>query len=150
MSVRRVSKNTWRLHVGFLNTGHSDGKPLQLSSRKLPNFTFKNLRELQPFTDCVEVIELELILQHLVNGHFALDGTRNVVDVLRLDQCLQVILQDLGEVVLQLGSTEVLQNLLPVWGVLKVVVSTGAIGDRTRRALHRSGPSLALAFRLKS
>jgi hypothetical protein len=35
-----------------------------------------------------------------------------------LNESFQVILQNLGEVVLQLRTTEVGQNFLPVWGIL--------------------------------
>ena len=47
-----------------------------------------------------------------------LDSPGDLVDILGLDDGLKVILQDLGEVVLQLGATEVSEDLLPVWGVL--------------------------------
>jgi hypothetical protein len=50
----------------------------------------------------VFVVELELRVEHLGNGELALDCARNVVDILGLDQCLQVILEDFGEIVLQL------------------------------------------------
>ncbi len=43
------------------------------------------------------------------------DGPGDVIHVLRLDDCLQVILQDAREVVLQLRASEVGQYLLPVW-----------------------------------
>jgi hypothetical protein len=49
----------------------------------------------------------------------ALDGSGNLVDVLGLDNGLEVVLEDLCEVVLQLGTTEVLENLLPVRGVVE-------------------------------
>lgn len=41
-----------------------------------------------------------------------------MIDILRLDECLQIVLEDLGEVVLQLRATEVFENLLPVRGIL--------------------------------
>jgi hypothetical protein len=43
----------------------------------------------------------------------------DLINVLRLDQGLQIILQDFGEVVLQLGATEVAEDLLPVRRVLE-------------------------------
>lgn len=42
----------------------------------------------------------------------------DLVDVLRFHDGPQVVLQDFGEVVLQLGSSEVGQDLLPVWRIL--------------------------------
>lgn len=47
-----------------------------------------------------------------------LDRLWDLVDVLRLDDGPQVVLQDFGEVVLQLGASEVGQDLLPVWRIL--------------------------------
>ena len=43
----------------------------------------------------------------------ALDGARDVVDVLRLDDRADVVLQHLGEVVLQLAAAEVRENVRP-------------------------------------
>lgn len=47
-----------------------------------------------------------------------LDGLWDLVDVLRLHDGTQVVLQDFGEVVLQLRASEVGQDLLPVWRIL--------------------------------
>lgn len=47
-----------------------------------------------------------------------LDGLWDLVDVLRLHDGPQIVLQDFGEVVLQLGPSEVGQDLLPVWRIL--------------------------------
>lgn len=44
-----------------------------------------------------------------------LDSLGDLVDVLGLDNGFQVILQNLGKVVLELRATEVGQDLLPVW-----------------------------------
>lgn len=46
-----------------------------------------------------------------------------MVDVLRLDQRLEVVLQDFGEVVLELGSAEIFQDFLPIWRVLQIDVN---------------------------
>jgi len=43
-----------------------------------------------------------------------------VIHILWFDQSLEVILQNLGEVILELRSTEVFENFLPVWRVLNV------------------------------
>jgi hypothetical protein len=51
----------------------------------------------------------------VVPGMFDTD----LVNVLRLDDGLQVILQNLGEVVLQFGAPEVGQNLGPVYRTAK-------------------------------
>lgn len=47
-----------------------------------------------------------------------LHGLWDLVDVLRFDDGPQVVLQDFGEVVLQLRTSEVGQDLLPVWRIL--------------------------------
>jgi hypothetical protein len=41
-----------------------------------------------------------------------------VIDVLRLDERLEVVFEDLGEVVLELRAAEVLEDILPVRRVL--------------------------------
>lgn len=48
------------------------------------------------------------------------DRSGDLVDILRLDNCLEVIFEKLGEVVLKLGTTKVLDNVLPI---RRVVVS---------------------------
>jgi len=48
-----------------------------------------------------------------------LNSLRNLVHILGLDDGLEVVLQDLGEEVLQLRATEIGQDLCPVWGILK-------------------------------
>ena len=47
-----------------------------------------------------------------------LDSFGDLVDILGLDEGLEVILQDLGEEVLQLRAPKVGKDLRPVWGVL--------------------------------
>lgn len=64
------------------------------------------------------VISLELGVEHLADSHSSLDGPGNVVHVLRLDKGLQVILENLRKVVLKLRSSEVLENFLPVGGIV--------------------------------
>ena len=43
-----------------------------------------------------------------------------MIHVLWFDQGLQVVLQNLGEVILELRSTKVLEDFLPVWRILEV------------------------------
>lgn len=62
------------------------------------------------------VLPLILLVHELAHG--TLDSLGDLVHVLWLDQRLQVILQDLGEVVLQLGAAEVRQDLRPVRRIL--------------------------------
>ena len=48
-----------------------------------------------------------------------LNSPGDLVHVLWLDDGLEVILQDLGEVVLQFRAAEVDQDLLPIWRFLQ-------------------------------
>ena len=68
--------------------------------------------ERQDFPYLGLILQLVLLIEQLL--HAALDCPGDLVHVLRLDDGLQVVLQDLGEVVLQLGSPEVGQDLGPV------------------------------------
>ena len=104
--------------------------------------------------DLVGNLPLILILHDL--AHNTLDGLGNVVNVLGLDDGLQVVLQNLGEIVLKLRTTEVSQDLLPVRGVLQsqLVSQTGertiitAPGRERTSNLPRLGFSLpAMIFR---
>ena len=64
------------------------------------------------YTQTHLVVHLVLLVEERLYG--ALDGPGDLVDVLRLHHRLQVVLQDLGEVVLQLAPPEVRQDLSPV------------------------------------
>jgi hypothetical protein len=46
------------------------------------------------------VVELELRIKHLADRHLVLDRPGNVVNILRFDESLEIILKDLREVVL--------------------------------------------------
>lgn len=64
----------------------------------------------------------------------ALDGAGNLIDILGLDHGLEVILQNLREVVLQFGTTEVLQNLLPIgWVVISAQVGLELATENLQR-----------------
>jgi hypothetical protein len=41
-----------------------------------------------------------------------------VIDVLGFDQCLEIIFEDLGEIILEFGPTEIFEDFLPFWRVL--------------------------------
>lgn len=61
------------------------------------------------------LVNLGALLDEEANSSVvALDGSGDLVDVLRLNDSLEVVLENLCEVVLQLRTTEVLENLLPV------------------------------------
>ena len=107
------------IHVGPLDAGHGDSETLQLSTRELDDLTSKDLVQLKDIAQFLLVVELELGVKHCADGHGALDGSGDVVDILGLNEGLEVVFKDLGEVVLELRSTEVFEDFLPVWWVLK-------------------------------
>jgi hypothetical protein len=105
-------------HISALNATHGNRESLQLSTTELADFSLKNVVQFQIIANLLLVVSLELRIEHLGDGHGSLDGSRNVVDILRLDQGLQVVLENLGKVVLKLRSSEVLENFLPVGGIV--------------------------------
>lgn len=105
------------LHIGVLHTNQTNGETLQLTTGKVVNVTSCNLLQFcktvsddssisnldsltQNLHDFIHVAQLITRLEeilHLLDG--TLDGSRDLIDVLRLDNSLQVVFQDLGEVV---------------------------------------------------
>ena len=96
-----------------------------------------SLNGLKKLTENVDhgvfVANLCLALNHVANG--ALDGLWNLVHVLRFDHRLEVVLQHLGEVVLQLGTAKVRQNLGPLGWILCAIQSI-----KTRKRKHKCVP----------
>jgi hypothetical protein len=76
----------------------------------------EQLGELERGGDGGERVALVFPLHHFADS--ALDRLGDVVDVLRLHARLERVLDDFGEVALQLGAAEVGQNFLPVGLVL--------------------------------
>ena len=105
-------------HIRLLHTRHSDREPLELASTELSDLALENDVKVEGGQDILDVVALVLTVEHLVDGLLALDRAGDVVDVLRLDERLEVVLEHFGEVVLELGTSEVLQDLLPIRGVL--------------------------------
>ena len=67
----------------------------------------------------LRVVHLSASIDQIANlSDVALDSLRDLIDILRFHNRLQVVLQDFGKVVLQLRATEIFQNLLPVRGVV--------------------------------
>ena len=60
----------------------------------------------------VLIFHLILLVEESLNG--ALDGLGDLVDELRFDDGLQVVFEDFGEVILQLGTAKISENLCPV------------------------------------
>lgn len=105
-------------HISSLNRRESNSKSLKLSSTKLGNTSVENLLEVEVFNEEIHVVKLLLSVQHFRNGSLSLDGSRDMVDVLRLDECLEIVLKNFGEVVLEFGSSEVLEDIGPIRRIL--------------------------------
>jgi hypothetical protein len=102
------------VHVRLSHGRNGNSKPLQLSSRKLSNLSIQQLAQLQLLLEEITVGQLGLSVQHLAHRHVRyLYAPWNLVDVLRLRHGLDVVLEHLGEEVLQLRPSEVLQDLGP-------------------------------------
>lgn len=82
-----------------------NGSKMKVTLKLTKHFTYLRL-----------VFHFILLVKELTDSSF--HSLRDLIHILRLDQSLQVILKDLGKVVLQFRPAEVRQNLLPVWGVL--------------------------------
>lgn len=103
------------------HASHGNGQTLKLTTRTLSNLTLHKLLELQ---DPHEVITRFLALRLLVKdslqrriGH--LDTAWDLVNVLRLGDGLDVVLEDLCEEVLKLATAVVLEDLYPLGRVVK-------------------------------
>ena len=106
------------VNIGFLDTDSSDGKSLQLTTRELVNLTVHEMAEFEGVQNLVQVAQRGAAFQKALNRPLrATDSLRDLIDILRLDDGLQVILEDLGEVVLELGASEVLDHVVPIRGV---------------------------------
>ena len=60
----------------------------------------------------VLILHFVLFIEQGLDG--ALDGLGDLVDELRFDDSLQVVFEDFGEVVLELGAPKISENLCPV------------------------------------
>lgn len=107
------------LHVCFLHAHHSDGKALKLTSRQEVDVTVPDLIEFcivisntssphvaPALTEHVcnllhtLLSDLASLLHLMADGAvLALDSLRDLVNILRLGDGLEIVLEDLGEVV---------------------------------------------------
>jgi hypothetical protein len=81
------------------------------------HISIQNLFQLQHVLQVLPLASPILLYQHLLD--IPPDGLGNVVHILGLDDGMQVVLQYSGEVVLQLAASEVCEDFLPVWGILR-------------------------------
>jgi hypothetical protein len=100
------------LHICLLHTGNSNGESLQFSSRQLVDITVQDGLQLQNINHLLLVVQLRLVLEQ--DGNLLSGSTNRLwqfVDILRLYDGPKVVLDNLGEIVLQLRSSEVGQSL---------------------------------------
>ena len=76
-------------------------------------------RQKQIITACPKPTTPQHLSQSRRSDFIYLHGLRDLVDVLRFNDSPQVVLQDFGEIVLQLRTSEVGQDFLPVWRTLQ-------------------------------
>jgi hypothetical protein len=119
---RHDGKPKKNLHICLLDTSNRNSESLQLSTRKLLHITLKHRLKLQNLDHLLHVVHLALLLEQRLNGpHRPPNRLRQLVDILRLDNGLQIVLHNLGQVVLQLTAAEVLERLVPVG---RIVIAT--------------------------
>lgn len=82
----------------------------------------------------------------MVNSHVSFDRAWYVIDVLRFNERLEVVLQDFGEVILKFGSAEVFQDLLPVRWVLEGQHLTGSFEKVRTDLAHIVSAQVGLEF----
>lgn len=88
------------LHISLLHTDSSNGKSLQLSSRKEIDITVHNVVQLKNIKHLVQIVQTRICLNQCSDGLVRTsDSFGDAVDILRLNNCLQVIFEDFGEVI---------------------------------------------------
>jgi hypothetical protein len=86
--------------VGLLDAGDGDGEALELTTGELGDGLLEEVREVALDDDVVEHLAVVLAGEDVADG--ALDHLGDGIDVLGLDDGLDVVLEQLGQVVLQL------------------------------------------------
>jgi hypothetical protein len=90
------------IDVSLLHTDHSDRETLELSTRKgLETCAVQEGVKLKIVGDSILDLPLVPARQDLIHA-MALDGLWDLVHILGLDHGLEMVLQDLGEIVLEL------------------------------------------------
>lgn len=79
--------------VGCLHGDDAHREALQLAAREVLHLAVQEVRELELLGDVLQVVAVALLGEHLL--HVALDHARDLVHVLRLDHCLELVGKDL-------------------------------------------------------
>lgn len=80
---------------------------------KVPN---KIVVPTQKVANLILILAFIFLVQQLLDRTF--DSFGNLIHILRLDKGFQIIFKNLGEVILKLGTSEMVQNFLPIRGTL--------------------------------
>ena len=102
----------------YLHTCRRNGESLKLSSGQLRQLTVAHRLQLHLLDVALHLVTVVTRLEGGLHG--SLHGPRDLVDVLNLRDGLDLLLKHLLEVRLELGPSEVLQDLRPLWGGLEV------------------------------
>lgn len=109
------------VNIGLLDADCANGETLKLTTREMADITIVNVAQLQGVENSVKVVQAESPFNKSFDALVSrADSLRNLINILGLDYSLQIILQQLGEVVLQFGTTEVLDDILPIGGIVEL------------------------------
>lgn len=88
------------LHIGILDADSANSETLQLSTRQESDITVVQVLQLQSAQDFVKIVEGSTALKKKLDALLgSTNGLGDLVHILRLDNSLQVILKELGEIV---------------------------------------------------
>lgn len=109
-----------QVDILLLDADETESESLQLTTGKVGDVTVVNVSQLQNIENLVEVAHglIGLLGKDGADGALSTtEGLGNLVDILRLDDGVEIILEQLGEVALQFGTTEVADDVGPIGGI---------------------------------
>mmetsp|Transcript_192 Transcript_192/g.660 ORF Transcript_192/g.660 Transcript_192/m.660 type:complete len:544 (-) Transcript_192:139-1770(-) len=122
------------VHVRLLHADNANREALQLTAGEYLDLTVKHVVEVKDAGHLRHNLLSAISLGGEDLAHLALHGARDVIDVLRLHDSLNVVFQNFGEIVLEFATAKVRQDLSPVRGV---VVATKVRLELTSQHLER-------------
>mmetsp|Transcript_17020 Transcript_17020/g.33266 ORF Transcript_17020/g.33266 Transcript_17020/m.33266 type:complete len:261 (+) Transcript_17020:1206-1988(+) len=105
--------------IGTLHTDNGDGETLQLTTRKNINVTVKHVVKIKNRGELVHDLLTTVRLGLEEGADLTLGHSADLINPLNLDDGLEVILKNFGEIVLQFTTTVHEEDFLPVRGVIK-------------------------------
>lgn len=116
------------VNVLLLDTDETKSETLQLTTGQVGNVTVVNVSQLQNVEDGIEVAHgsIGLLVKDGADGALsATEGLGDLIDILRLDNGVEVIFEKLGEVALQLRTTEITDDVGPIGGIFSQAAQVG-------------------------